>query len=222
MEITYGQVKGIRNQIIPYTSIQTGESNNRLCVMLPGLGYTTDHPLFYYVTSLFLNKKYDILHLNYKYDLDSFVQLERSEQIRFVQETVKTALDQLLDSETNQKVFLIAKSIGTAALVSELQTRSEIQNAKAVWLTPLLKEDLVFNYLSAHKQQGGLLVIGDRDPHYSKERYNRVSEVQELKTVLVPEANHSLDHSNDPYKSIDVLRDVIQAIDRFSYDDEEL
>lgn len=215
MKLTQNEVTSSLGNSIPYTYVQTNLENNKLCIMLPGLGYTTDQPLFYYATGLFLEKDYDILHINYKYESQKFMELEQEKRIEIVSEDVKASLDQLLPERKYEDIYIMAKSIGTAALVNELENRKEIRNAKIVWLTPLLQVDNVFNYLYNSNQHEGLLIIGDKDRCYVEERFNSLTAKEDLKVKLMKDTNHALEHVEGMYMSIDCLKEILAEIDRF-------
>ncbi|PFP24654.1 hypothetical protein COJ96_21670 [Bacillus sp. AFS073361] len=59
----------VRNEFssIPYSWIHHEKLNKSIYIMLPGLGYTTQRPLFHYTTGMCLNNNIDILHVNYQF-----------------------------------------------------------------------------------------------------------------------------------------------------------
>ncbi|UOR11085.1 alpha/beta hydrolase [Halobacillus amylolyticus] len=215
MEIIQKEILTTINHSIPYTYVQKKADNNKICIMIPGLGYTTDQPLFYYATGLFLGKGFDILHINYKYDPKEFNELERGEKVGIIKEDVQSFLDQILPAGKYIRSYIIAKSIGTAALANELANRGELKNAKAIWLTPLLQVDYIFDHLINNKQQEGLVIIGDNDQGYIEERFSKLSGSENINSILVKGTNHSLEHKDGLYKSIDCLKEIIEEIDKF-------
>ncbi|MBI0578714.1 hypothetical protein IEC97_15225 [Neobacillus cucumis] len=95
--------KVVRNQYstIPYTWIRGKESSNKICIMLPGLGYSTQRPLFHYATGLFLNQQIDVLHINYQFAKnEQFKKLTDYEKEKWMYDDVRAVVDNVLkDSE---------------------------------------------------------------------------------------------------------------------------
>ena len=77
-------VTGYLNSDIAYTIIQPESSTtNRLAILLPGMGYTTEAPLFRYTIGLLLEAGYGVVEVHYRYqdkkyagsDIEEAVQL---------------------------------------------------------------------------------------------------------------------------------------------------
>ncbi|WP_232696745.1 alpha/beta hydrolase [Brevibacillus daliensis] len=205
--------KGYNNIDVPYTLLSKTEDAKNLVILLPGTGYTVQSPLLHYSTGIYLNKSFDVLHVNYQYNTEAYQNCsieDVSEAIRF---DVKTVIDKVI-SETNYEHFhLLAKSFGTVALSSELQ-RDIFTNAKAIWLTPLLHRDDVFDAM-VQSHHDGLCMIGDNDPYYLEDRYNQLANKSNMTTRLIPQANHSLEYDDSAIASIDILKNVLEDIEAF-------
>lgn len=215
MEVVQKEILSRLGHLVPYTYVQKKVDNNKICIMLPGIGYTTDQPLFYYATGLFLENDYDILHINYKYDMEEFSELERDVKMEIINEDVRSTLDQLLEEAKYNKTYIIAKSIGTAALVNELANRSDFRDAKAIWLTPLFQVDDIFDHLMNNRHHESLLFIGDNDQCYIEDRFLRLANNRNINRILIKDTNHSLEHKDGLYKSIDLLKNIMAEIEKF-------
>ncbi|ASK60781.1 hypothetical protein CFK37_00445 [Virgibacillus phasianinus] len=123
-------------------------------------------------------------------------------------------LDQLLPEEND--VYVIAKSIGTVALASELANRNKLRNAKAIWLTPLLQNDYIFDHLINRNLQEGLIIMGDNDRCYLEERFDQLAGKDKMKPILIKGTDHALEHEDGMYKSIDCLKEILNEIDKFT------
>jgi len=206
-------VTGHMEMEIPYTFLSKEEESKNLAIILPGAGYTAQAPLLHYATGVFITKAYEILQVNYQYNKKEYKDLRFDEIAEIIKSDVKTVLDEALINKTYENIYLIGKSLGTIAMSSELN-RAAFQNAKAIWLTPLIQRNDVLDAMVTSKNQG-LCVIGDKDPVYSEERYAKVVENAHLTAMLIPNVNHSLEYNDSAVESIDVLKRVIAAMDQF-------
>lgn len=212
MQIKSNTVQGYKENDIPFSLFTNENESKNLAIFLPGAGYTVQRPLLHYSTSLFLNKSFDVLHINYRYNdkfYDNFSMEELTEVIKY---DVRTVINKILEDASYENYYLIGKSLGTIALSSELE-REIFKNAKAVWLTPLLQRDDVFNSMINSKNKG-LCFIGDNDRCYIEYRYNQVLRNPNIVSKLIPKVNHGLEYDNDTVSSIEVLKNVIKEIEQ--------
>ncbi|WP_100372361.1 alpha/beta family hydrolase [Bacillus sp. FJAT-45037] len=186
------------------------EKTNKLAIMLPGAGYTTKAPLLHFSTGLFYNEGYDILHVNYTYNQEELAQLKAQDFITGVERAVEAELD----GRHYDSVYVVAKSLGTIALSSMVRDKKFSSTMKAVWLTPLINKDEVFDAMmnSVYKS---LCVIGDQDPYYSKKRIDELKSHDTMTCKVIPGANHGLQLDHDVMKSIDLLKEVMEEIKKF-------
>jgi hypothetical protein len=213
-------VKILKNSAIGYKEIHVSyqlfrqeERSKKLAIMLPGKGYTVQGPLFHFSTGVFLNKGYDVLHMNYNYNTEESDAMKLEEHIEQINVDVNSVLDQALSEHSYEQYTLIGKSLGTIALSATMH-REEFAGAKAIWLTPLLQLDLVYNNMLSALQPG-LCIIGEEDPCYIKERFDDVALVKNMTAILIPGTDHSLNYKDKPVESIDVLKRVITEISNF-------
>jgi len=213
MKLVKGSIEGSKGYEVPYLLIRQEEASGRLAVMLPGAGYTTQAPLFHYATDIYLQKGYDVLNVNYRYNdefYDEFSTEELGEVIRF---DVAKVMDQVLAESSYKEFCLIGKSLGTIALASELQ-RLLFHEATAIWLTPLIKRPDVFDAMKTLSNRA-LGFIGDEDPNYNAERWNQLEANPQMDLQLVPGTEHSLKISGQTLASIDALKDIMAKIEKF-------
>lgn len=205
-------VKGYKGLDVPLTLLSgSDEDSSKLAIILPGVGYTTQAPLLHYSTGVFLHKSFDVLQVNYQYNNKLYKDFtEVSEAIKI---DVKTVLDEVLTNKTYENYYLIGKSLGTIAMCSELN-RECFENAKAIWLTPLIQREDVFTAMVGSKNKG-LCIIGDKDPCYIEERYSKIIENPNITATLISNVNHSLEYDESVVESIDVLKNVTTLIEQF-------
>lgn len=207
----------VRNEYstIPYMWIRNEEPNKSICIMLPGLGYSTQRPLFHYATSVCLNNHVDVLHINYHFAKNEyFKKLTRSEQDRWMYEDVKVVVEKVLKDSTYEQCFLLSKSIGTIPMAIEWTEKNFLHNAFGIWLTPLLKDDNVFNAL-LNTELPSLYVIGDQDHHFIEERISTLKNNELVSSVVIPNADHGLEIKGDTLASIDAVKEVLESVQEF-------
>jgi hypothetical protein len=210
---TKDSVAGYNNQQVPFQLIKQNKQASSLAVMLPGRGYTVQGPLFHYSTGVFLNKGFDVLHVNYDYNTVQSESLTLEEEIQQITEDVNSVLDYILKYQPYDFYTLIGKSLGTIAL-SSIVDRISLKNAKIIWLTPLLQLDYVMDKMLS-SSQNGLCIIGDEDPCFISEKLEKLKDKENMQTLLLPGTEHSLNYADRPVDSIDVLKTVITEISNF-------
>ena len=190
---------------VPITYIQQETETTYLAIFLPGKGYTTQKPLLYYATSLYVEKGFDVPHLDYNellQDLDK----------ENCKEVINQVVQSFLQKHNYSKIHFVAKSIGTYALVHILQ-QNDIPNSQVIWLTPLLSVDKVYQTM-LKSELGGSVFIGNKDPYYVEERFLKLEENPHLTLSLIPGANHSLEFENNTIQSIRVVEIIIEELQK--------
>ncbi|WP_235318429.1 alpha/beta fold hydrolase [Planococcus sp. CAU13] len=213
MKLQRASIEGYKRHTVDYLLIRQEETSSRLAVVLPGAGYTAQAPLLHFATDIYLQKGYDVLNVNYRYNdsfYDDFTMEELSDAIRF---DVGAVIDAVTVDASYEKFCLIGKSLGTIAMASELK-RPMYQGAKAVWLTPLIKRPDVFEAMHTFPHQA-LGFIGDKDPIYDAGLYNQLEANPQLDLRLVPGTDHSLELPGKPIASIEILKEIMAEIEKF-------
>jgi hypothetical protein len=206
-------VNGYKGLLIDYMHIKQDKPSTNLVVMFPGRGYTVQGPLFHYSTGVYLNKGFDILQVNYDYTTKEAESMSLEEEMIRINEDVNAVIDEVLTEHAYDHFVLLGKSIGTIAL-SSVVDRAEFKLAKCIWLTPLFQLDKVFESMKLSRQPG-LCIIGEKDPCYIQDRYDEIKAKDTFTSFLIPGTDHSLNYSNSPLDSIDVLKKVITDISLF-------
>lgn len=195
---------------IPFRLIEQKEETNNLVIVLPGAGYTTQAPLLHFTTGLFYNKGFDVLHINYSFSRQEMTVLNEGDFAR----DVLLAIDNAIKDKIYSNFYVVAKSIGTKAL-SYLLDNTMLKDAKVVWLTPLLQNDVVFNAM-VNGVNKGLCIFGEKDSFcFIEERFEKLKNNRNLILKVIVGGNHSLELDKDPIKSIEILKSVISDIDEF-------
>jgi hypothetical protein len=213
VKIISSSITGYKGLEVPYTLLSKTDQPKGLAIMFPGEGYTVQGPLLHYPTGMFLHEKFAVLHINYQYSSEIYNDLTDSEFDGALMTDSKKVIDEVLESTTYDSYCLAAKSIGTIPLSREL-SREEFKEAKVIWLTPLLKEDIVYGTMK-DSQQPGICFIGDSDHHFIEERFTELSSNPHLQLHLIPGANHSLEQDFHVLASMDTHQTMMKAIETF-------
>lgn len=152
MQVKSGHVLGYKNMKVPYLIQSKAESPKGLAIFLPGIGYTMRNPLLHFSSGSFLNRGYDVLHINYLYYTEEYDAFTIDELKTALLQDVTSILNDVLTSMDYSSYYLLGKSFGTLAMSTALEFE-QLQNAKTVWLTPNLKDETVMHAMMTSSQK---------------------------------------------------------------------
>lgn len=173
----------------------------KLVIIFPGAGYGLDCPLLYYADFVYEAKGFDRVHMNYQSILSN-TELSVENKLVKVREYVLEQVKDVNFAVYDEIVFL-SKSIGSveAGILAERLGIKVIQ----VFITPI--EEAI-----SYCDKDSYVVIGTRDKAY--QIYKEYCDANKIKVLYVNDADHSLEVEGKPYQSIDVLKMVMQFIER--------
>ncbi len=209
------QISGHSGEPVPNEIVRQDGETDHLAVMLPGFGYTCDMPLFYYAESLMLDAGADVFRVEYAYNRrDGFLDLPRDKQRAWLLDDASAAFRSALSQRPYDDLIMIGKSLGTLAM-GHLLTGEPPPTARtrAVWLTPLLAEDILRAQMIDFDGRS-LLVIGATDPHYDRACLDELRAAGH-DTMIIDNADHSLDVPGDIAASVRAVEQVMQALQAF-------
>lgn len=209
-EVTDGHVIGKNGIPVPFSYLQPDSSSDTLVILLPGYGYTNDSPMFRYTTELCIENGLSVLEVNYNYRDERYDSVDVNKAIV---DDVRLVIDQILHSDSVEQYIIVGKSLGTVAMASEL-TRNVFHDAKLVWLTPLLKQDDIYEAIQSHKGKQ-LILMGTADQHYVDERMKRLEHLALTELEIVEEMNHSLEYTGETYRSLRLLETLLKRVEQF-------
>jgi predicted alpha/beta-hydrolase family hydrolase len=213
MQIIENQVIRNEHSTVPYRWISKG--NKAVCIMLPGIGYSTREPLFYYATVMCVNQNIDIIHINYNYAKnDYFKSLAASDKEHWIYEDVKAVVSQVFKERDYDQCFILGKSLGTIPMAVEWSQKQFSNKTIGIWLTPLLKDDAVYNALS-NTDFPSLCVIGDQDHHFMEEKVASLEKNSLVSTLVIPNADHSLEIKGDISGTIVAAKIVMSMMEEW-------
>jgi hypothetical protein len=208
-------ITGHRNEPVPHTFLRQEADADHVAVLLPGIGYTSHMPLLYYPAKIMLGVGADVLRLEYEYSRrEEFMALAGAERKRWLLDDVRAACDAVFAARPYRRVTLIGKSLGTRAMAHLVASYARCAAATAVWLTPLVRSDSLRREIGVWAGRS-LFVIGTADPHYDAAFLDEVVKATGGERLVVDGADHSLEIEGDLPRSLDVLGQVVRAVEAF-------
>ena len=181
----------------------------KLCVLFPGIGYTVDKPLLYYLGKYARSRDYEIISIKYK-DLPKKVKGDSEKMKLTFDMAIEQTKDQLKDVEWSkyEHIIFIGKSIGTAIaaafgkeLKSGLSHSLDNLNINYILLTPLKETFLFIDSKSA------AAFHGTSDPWAETPEIEGLASKLDIPLYEYANANHSLE-TGDFETDINYLKDV--------------
>ena len=173
----------------------------KLIVIFPGVGYGLDSPLLYFADFVYETNGFERIHLNYQ-SIFSNRELSLEKKLEKVREYI---LEQVKDVDfaLYDEVVFLSKSIGSveAGMLAHRLGVEVIQ----IFITPI--EEAI-----SYCNNNSYVIIGTQDKAY--QIYKEYCDEHNIKALYVDDANHSLEIAKKPYESIDVLKKVMQFIER--------
>lgn len=192
-------------ELIP-TLIKQG--SDTLAVILPGIGYTIDRVTLEYSSELALKLGFDLLKVEYGFQVarkEFNVEKEFDIIVEETLEIVENALD-----ESYKNIVIIGKSIGTC-VQNLLNDRIKGYNIENVYISPINKT------VEMGIKENSLVITGTKDPLLSKESLEKIKDISGADLVTIKDGNHALNIEKDPIKSLRSQTEVIEFIEGFLY-----
>ncbi len=125
---------------------------------------------------------------------------------------IDPVINNVIDNFHYNETIFLAKSLGTIPVVSEIMKREAFNKSKMILLTPLLKLERIYEEI-LNSNHEGLIVIGDKDPHYNPEQVKEMAQHTSFNIEVIHGVNHSLDDVEyDTLISISSLTKVIKSL----------
>ena len=206
-------IAGHERAPVPNTFIRQQAETAHAALVLPGLGYTAQMPLLFYVAELLLAQQVDVLQVNYNY-LDAFRGLDSAAKHRRLAADSTAAYRTLIAQRPYTHLTLVGKSLGTQAMAHLLPTQTFPAHTSALWLTPVLTNPTVREQITAFSGPS-LVVIGTADSFYDPGLLAEIGETPIRRFFTVEGADHGLSVDNDVFRSLQALEQVLRAVADF-------
>jgi pimeloyl-ACP methyl ester carboxylesterase len=212
------QITGYRDEPLPHTFLKQEDEARHVAVLLPGVGYTVHMPLLYYPMLELLAIGADVLRVETLYvKRPEFDGLAPAEKARWVFTDATAACCAVLAQRAYQKITLVGKSLGTLAMGYLFTNEDALTQAQAIWLTPLLWNNMLRAQIQQAKPRS-LFAVGTADSHYNPTYLAEVKAATGGETVIIHGGNHSLEVEGDVLTSLQALEQVMRAVQKFLAD----
>lgn len=177
-------------------------ASDKLVIMLPGRGYTCNHPVLHYLRTMALRHGCDVLSQQYGFQV-AHAGLS-AESTPYLLDDATRAVEQAM-ARGYRRVCIAAKSLGTPLAV-QLAAVVQAESMSLILLTPVGGAGQGLTDIPA------LAVIGTADPAYSPNMMRAPGSVQ---WRVFDGLNHGLEVRDDWQGSIRALHEVIAACEAF-------
>ncbi|MGM8368133.1 alpha/beta hydrolase [Clostridium perfringens] len=178
--------------------------SKKLCIILPGIGYCLDRSYLDYSKQLAKEIGYDVLEIEYGYQINrSEFNIEKEFSI-MVSESLEV-IDNAIEKEY-EEILIIGKSIGTSVqsfLNKDLSRR--FKNIRNIYISPINKTLDEFNI-----ESNSLVITGDKDPLLSIAHRVEIEKREDVESFIIEGANHALDIEGNVMNTIDALKESLE------------
>lgn len=183
-----------------------GKGSDTLAVIMPGIGYTLDRVSLEYSSELCLELGYDVLKIEYGFQIGRR-EFNSEEEFNIIAEESVALLKSSLN-KTYKRIVFIGKSIGTC-VQNVLNNRVDNIDVVNIYLSPINKT------VEMGMINNSLVIIGNEDPLITRENVNQISNLSGVKLIRIDGANHALNIEGDAVKSLEVQLNIIKCIKKY-------
>jgi hypothetical protein len=183
-----------------------------LAVTLPGNHYGVDGPLLYYPSEFLRNTGWDTLAITYGFQSrgEEFAPI----MIADVLSECEHAIQVCLKEREYIKIGLLGKSLGALIVAQLCSSMSELEDARAVYLTPPLNSPF-FGQLFLQTSQKAYLAMGTADRFFSATALEELKLEREFGLTLIEDADHSMDFGDDIEATFEGMKRVVGEVVEF-------
>lgn len=191
------------------------EAADELAIVLPGQWFGCASPPTAYATLALQALGADVAWVNYAYDREpGFERRDKAEQEERLFQDARAGVETALARCARERYVVVGKSFGTLAMSHLMDEGRLTVGMCTIWLTPMLRDQRVRSALEALDQRG-LLVIGDRDPHFDPTLMEQLSQRGTCQVLVLEGANHGLIVDGDLPATARVVERYLRALETF-------
>lgn len=207
------EIPGYGSRAVPNTFFEQETEAKQLAVVYPGYAYSCDGPLLWYPTRILLSLGADVLWVEYPYD--TLPEWESSEnRMEWLFQDSAAAFASAVKRRSYGRITLIGKSLGTIAMGKILASGSAATDVRGVWMTPVLtNQDL--RQVMEEARSPSLVIIGSADHYYDASFLERLRKKASTEVLVLQGADHILESKDGTIRSIDILKSVMESVQRF-------
>jgi hypothetical protein len=214
MPSTTLSITASNGQALANRFLRRSQPAGRLALVLPGINYNADKPLIYYTTQVLQFHAADVLQLRPDYQVPAFQKAPVDERLAWMAGDIRAGLAAGLAAGSYRQIILAGKSIGTLAIALLLAGSPELNQAVAVWLTPLLHDPLVVKAARGHTGPS-FFIAGSGDETFDPRAMQLIQNETGAQAWIAEGADHSLEIPGDPLQSLHILLTGMQALSSF-------
>ena len=205
-------IAGFRGKQVPNTFFRQDGETDHVAIVFPGYAYRCYGPVLYYPTLAALSLRADVLWVEYAYDREpEYQKLRLAERREWSTSDSRAAAQSAVLQRSYRRITMIGKSIGTLAMGHLLTEEPRLGSSRAIWLTPLLGNERLRTELEGIDNPS-LFVSGSADSEYNPEFAARLRGRRGMKFLLLDGADHSLEIPGDVFRSLQILKQLVESI----------
>lgn len=182
------------------------QGSDRLVILLPGRGYTIEHPVLFHLRYLALENGYDVLPVQYGYQAAG--RDFQPDEWPLLPQDVHAATASVL-KRGYRRVCIIGKSLGTPLAIDLAQNLS-VPELSLILLTPI---NAALHAMNSLQHVRTLAVIGTNDSLYSPAVIHQTSTHMQWK--VLEGLDHGLFIEDNWRVSLDALNSILAVCEHF-------
>ncbi len=187
---------------VHHVFVKQSTPSQRLLVILPGRGYTCEHPVLYFLRRAAAEQGYDVLSITYSFQVqpDTFVTMNLPSEV--------DAALRLVNPDAYSHVVFAGKSMGTPLAVAR-GLNSMAEDVRLILLTP------IGDAVDDARDLPTLAIIGTNDRYYDAESIAATEMRSNVTWRVMTGLNHALEDKNSWERTIAVLQEIVGVCARF-------
>ncbi|MRR31645.1 hypothetical protein EG834_15245 [bacterium] len=157
------------------------------------MNYNMDMPILFFARRLLLWRGVDVFNLNPNTRSTAFQSASETDQLIWLQADMQAGIPTGLAQSNYRQLILVGKSIGSLAIATVVEYAQALLPTAFVWLTPLLRNEVVFQ--AAMNAAGPQVhLCGGADSTYKADRLQRILSTKPNASAYIADgANHILE-----------------------------
>ena len=183
-------------------------SGRELAVLLPGLNYTVENPLFYYIGQLLHERDVDALLVDFAYNRDdAFMNAPDDDRLERLRTDGQAVLEFARKLAEYDRITIIGKSVGTISMGWAID---DLPDARLVWLTPSLGGTGLRAQMLG-RSNPAFCLIGTRDPAYTETLVGELA-ADGMTVAVIEGADHGISHADGVVPSVGLVQESIEKL----------
>jgi predicted alpha/beta-hydrolase family hydrolase len=183
-------------------------SGRELAVLLPGLNYTAENPLFYYIDQLLHERGVDALSIEFAYSRDdTFLNAPDDDRLERLRTDGRAIIEFARKLGEYDLITIIGKSLGTISMGWAI---NDLPEARLVWLTPSLGGTGLRTQMLG-RPNPAFCLIGTRDPAYSDALVEELT-ADGIAVAIIEGADHGISHADGTVASVELVQQSIEKL----------